>query len=209
MRHILATGLLSLAIAGCGPVNRGVESVNQPVVSRADYVFDVNADGLASPDSAEGRQLDAWFAALRLGYGDSIALDDPAPYGHEGARATIAAILADHGMLLGNAAPVMPGSPVAGSIRVVVSRSRAEVQGCPNWSRPSQPEFAASTMSNYGCAVNANLAAMVANPEDLVRGQEAFGSDARSVTKAIQSYRQKAPTGAEGLKSESTTKGSK
>ena len=59
-------------------------------------------------------------------------------------------------------------------------------------------------MSNYGCAVNSNLAQMVANPDDLVRGQEARGSDSRAVTKAIKSYRDKSPTGNGELKSEST-----
>ncbi|ARS27822.1 CpaD family pilus assembly protein [Sphingomonas sp. KC8] len=210
MRRFLATGLLAstLALAACGPVNRGLESVNQPVVSRSDYVIDVNAAGLYSPASPEGKRLDAWFDALNLRYGDRIAIDDPSPYGHEEARSTIAAIVADHGLLLSPAQPVTPGSPTDGSLRVVVSRTTAEVPDCPNWSRPSQPEFAGSTMSNYGCGVNSNLAAMIANPEDLVRGQEASGSDARSVTKAIKSYRDTAPSGAGGsLKSESTAKG--
>ena len=30
-------------------------------------------------------------------------------------------------------------------------------------------------MSNFGCAVNGNLAAMVANPSDLVHGREGSG----------------------------------
>ena len=209
MRRFLATGLIAstLALAACGPVNRGVESVNQPVVSRSDYVIDVNASALTSPASAEGRRLDAWFDALNLGYGDRIAIDDPAPYGHEDARDTIAAIVANHGLLLSDARPVLPGSPVDGSLRIIVSRTSATVPDCPNWSRPSQPEFAASTMSNYGCAVNSNLAAMIANPEDLVRGQETRGSDARSVTKAIKSYRDTAPTGAGGAMKTESTKG--
>ena len=60
MRRTLATGLLAstLALAACGPINRGVESVNQPVVSRADYVLDVNAAGLTSASSPEAKRLD-------------------------------------------------------------------------------------------------------------------------------------------------------
>ncbi|WP_380872183.1 hypothetical protein ACFB49_31320 [Sphingomonas sp. DBB INV C78] len=206
MSRTLAAGILAstFALAACGPVNRGVESVNQPVISRADYVLDVNAAALAAPGSSEAKRLDAWFAALNLGYGDRVSIDDPLPYGHEEARATIGAVLADHGLLLSDATPVTPGAQADGGMRVVVSRSTAGVPGCPNWDRPSQPEFDASAMSNFGCAVNTNLVQMVANPEDLVRGQEARGSDARTVTKAIKTYRDTAPTGAQALKTDST-----
>jgi pilus assembly protein CpaD len=63
-------------------------------------------------------------------------------------------------------------------------------------------------MSNYGCAVNANLAAMVANPEDLVHGREGSGvGDARTATKAVETYRNATPTGTQGLKDISTKKG--
>jgi pilus assembly protein CpaD len=62
-------------------------------------------------------------------------------------------------------------------------------------------------MSNYGCAVNANLAAMVANPEDLVHGREAAGlTDAVTGVKAVEFYRNTAPTGTKGLQDVSTTK---
>ena len=52
-------------------------------------------------------------------------------------------------------------------------------------------------MSNFGCAVNGNLAAMVANPQDLVHGREGSGvGDNRTAVKAIDTYRKAAPTGA-------------
>ena len=90
-------------------------------------------------------------------------------------------------------------------VRVVVSRMKASVPGCPDFSRVSEPEFESNTSSNYGCAVNSNLAAMVANPADLVRGQPgADATDPATSAKAIDVYRKAAPTGAGGLKSEST-----
>lgn len=204
MRRITTSALLlaTLALAGCGgPVNRGLESVNQPVVSRTDYVFDVAADRLG-PTSPEAERLAAWFDALALGYGDKVSIDDPSHF-DQTTRDIVAAILARRGLLLSDAAPVTAGAIAPGSARIVVSRSNAAVPDCPNWDRPSQPEFASSGMSNYGCATNSNLAAMVANPEDLVRGQAANGSDARTVAKAIKQYRDTAPTGSQGLKAES------
>ena len=204
---LIATALapaLLLGACSSGTQNRGLESVHQPVVSRTDYVFDVNADagGLAP---GEAKRLAGWMSSLRLGYGDRVALDDPNP-NRTAARDDVAAQIAPYGLLLSDDAPVS-GAPVApGMVRVVVSRMKATVPGCPDYSRVSQPEFESNTSSNQGCAVNANLAAMVANPADLVLGQPgADTTDPRTSSKAIDSYRKAAPTGAGGnLKSEST-----
>ena len=55
-------------------------------------------------------------------------------------------------------------------------------------------------MSNYGCAVNSNLAAMIANPEDLLHGREGGSvTDVRAAAKAVELYRSKTPTGSGGL----------
>ena len=190
---------MSLALGACGPVNRGLESVNQPVVQRTDYVFDINAATLGPVDE---QNLAAWFNALRLGYGDSVSIDDRTGYG--AARAAIATIVARYGLLLTDTAPVTQGSDGFGGVRVVVSRSTAHVPGCPNWDRPSTPELAGSTMSNFGCAINSNLAAMVANPADLVQGQSGPGTDPMTINRAIKTYRDAQPTGTGGLKEEKT-----
>lgn len=200
---------LIAALGGCTPVNRGLESVHQPIVSSNDYAFDVavGGSGLAAGETA---RLAGWFDSLRLGYGDSVAIDDPAPYGHPASRDAIAAVAARYGLLVGADAPVTVGAVAPGAVRVIVSRASARVDHCPDWDRPAEPVFDASTSSNYGCAVNANLAAMVANPEDLVRGQIGSGTgDAATSAKAIASYRTAEPTGKAGVKEEATAEGGK
>jgi pilus assembly protein CpaD len=193
---LLATAAL---LAACGPVNRGVESVNQPVVSRSDYVFDLPS-GFSDADQ---HRLVAWFDSIHLSYGDRVSLDDAS---HDPSnRAALAQILKRYGMLLDdNVAPVTAGSGSILGVRIVVSRNSASVPHCPNWDRLSQPEFAASAMSNFGCATNSNLAAMIANPEDLVHGREGSGTDAETSAKGIKSYRDADPTGKGGLKSDKT-----
>src|SRR3546814_3798029 len=64
----LALALPALLVAGCGgTVNRGLESVHQPVVSRADYAFDLStANGHLAP--GEAQRLDGWLASLNVGY---------------------------------------------------------------------------------------------------------------------------------------------
>lgn len=209
MRRTFALLAIVPALSGClataqdkqpNPA-RGLAAVNQPVVSRTDYMLDVAAPSGSLPSSEEAR-LDAWFRSLQLGYGDSIYLDGPYA---EGARAEVARIAGRYGMLLADGAPVTSGEVQPGSVRVVVSRTRASVPGCPNWSVPSQPNFENATMSNHGCGVNSNLAAMVANPEDLVHGRDGGGiGDSDTAAKAIDTYRKKAPTGAGPLQAVSS-----
>jgi len=207
MRRSIALLALAAALAGCktpDPASRGVASVNVPVVSRADYALDLAAPGGSLPSSEAGR-LDGWFRSLQLGYGDSIYVDGPDAYA---AKADVARVAGQYGMLVSNGAPVTAGAIQPGTVRVVVSRASASVPGCPNWSVPSQPNLQNASMSNFGCAVNSNLAAMVADPVDLVHGREGSGvGDTQTASKAVETYRSAVPTGKAGLTDINTKKG--
>lgn len=199
MRRILIAALAASTalLGGCGTLNRGVESIKQPVVTRTDYTFDaqVTRDGLAP---GEADRVAGWLGALKLRYGDRIAVDDPNPYGGA-ARTQVAGIVNRYGLFIDDRAPVTAGQIAPGTVRVVVSRASASVPGCPDFSRNGNAEFEGSATSNFGCATNANLAAMVANPLDLVRGQEASDTtDVQTVGRAVGAYRRAAPTGAGG-----------
>ena len=208
MRNQIALLALAAALSACGPNSEtnplnGVSAVNVPVVSRADYAFDAAApDG--SLASGEAARLDAWFRSLQLGYGDAIYVDGSS----DAARDDVARVAGQYGLLISPGAPITQGEIPGGSVRIVVSRTQASVPNCPNWSVPSQPNFGNASMSNMGCGVNSNLAAMIANPQDLVSGREGSGvGDSLTATKAVQSYRKAVPTGTEGLKDISTKKG--
>ena len=210
MRSKLVLIAIGSALTGCtaglGDIpDRGVAAVNVPVVTTANFVFDAAAPGGALAPG-EGERLNAWFSTLGLGYGDSIFVDGGNSYA---ARNQVAAIAGNYGMMVQAGAPITAGAIAPGSVRVVVARRRAEVPGCPNWSVPSQPNFANRSMSNYGCGVNADLAAQIANPEDLLHGREGGAiADAMTGAKAVLMYRQAAPTGTNGLKDISTKKDS-
>ena len=110
--------------------------------------------------------------------------------GAYGVRRDVSQVLSRFGMLVSNNAPVVATPIPDGSVRVVVSRTRASMPTCPNWSVRAQPNYANRTMSNHGCAVNGNLAAMVADPNDLVYGRASLpGSDGFEGAKAIALYR--------------------
>src|SRR3546814_17162487 len=86
-------------------------------------------------------------------------------------RAAVAEVVGRYGLLLDQTAPITRGSVAAGSIRVIVTRSEARVDNCPDWDRISQPELDAFTMSNFGCATPYNMAEMIPCPNDLVVGR--------------------------------------
>lgn len=194
----LILGLGSLA--GCTspgvPINRGLESVHQPVVQRTNYTMDLVSNGTGLAPS-EQRRLSGWFEALDLRYGDKISIDDPTASSAN--RSSVEAVVSRFGMLLTGDAPATPGYVNAGTVRVVVSRTSATVRGCPDWGTKSDTNMHNATASGFGCAVNGNMAAMVANPEDLIKGTASTGATTvMSSNKAIEGYREAKPTGGGG-----------
>ena len=174
--------------------NWSLYSYNQPVVQRTDFVLELANPGPGLP-IAERARLRAWFTSLGLGYGDRVAVESVSS--DEPVRADVARVAAEYGLLLSETAPIVPGTPEPGAIRVIVSRSVAHVPGCPFYDNHQGPS---ATSSNYGCAVNTNFAAMVADPNDLVLGQAgSVTGDPATAAKAIKTYRDAKPTGAAGL----------
>lgn len=210
-RTAVATAIalsLGLALGGCGGGlggNRSLNSIHQPIVERTNYTLDVTAGpgGLSLP---EQRRLAGWFEAMDLRYGDRISIDDPLDSATT--RAAVEAVAGRYGMLVGEEAPATAGYVNAGTVRVIVTRSTASVPGCPDWSRNSDMNLGNATSTNFGCATNSNIAAMVADPEHLLKGADGGGRTVvMSSTKAIDSYREAKPTGEGGLKQSSTKDG--
>jgi pilus assembly protein CpaD len=190
---ILMAALMSCALAGCGSLgsNTSLYSVHQPVVERTNYVIDVNTGYDNGMDAGEQRRVTEWFDALNLGYGDRIAID----YGNAGSNASFrqaVANMADNfGLLIVETPPVTAGEVPNGAARIIVTRSKASVPSCPDHSKTSGANFNASVSPNYGCAINSSLAAMIANPEDLVRGQTTGPNDGNGGDAAINKARKK------------------
>jgi len=190
----------ALALSGCGGMagNRSLESVHQPVVEKTNYVFDV-ATGPSGLSLPEQRRLTAWFDAMNLKYGDRLYIDDPLASGPT--RDAIAAVAGKYGILLSEGAPVTQGYVNAGTARVVVVRATATVPGCPDWRDNSDANFANATSHGFGCAVNSNLAAMVADPQHLIKGATGSGETVlMTSTKAIDAFREKSAKAGETTK---------
>jgi len=207
MKHTvlsLAALTLGLSLAGCAgvPTNTSMYSQHEPVVERVNYTLDL-ATGNGDLPYSEQERLAGWFEDLKLRYGDTISLEDPMQ--SPATRAAVDAVAAHFGMGLADGASVSVGYVQAGTARVVLTRSKAVVHGCPDWKAHSDANPNNALSPNYGCAVNSNLAAMVANPEHLLKGDGSVSDTTiMSSNKAISSYRTRVPTGANDLKATDT-----
>lgn len=206
LRLITGTTVLSLGLmlAGCGgvPTNRSMNSVHQPVVEKVNYSLDVGTDGSGLVYGEQSR-LAGWFEAMGIKYGDRVFVDDPGA--NPSTRSAVEAVASRYGILLSEGAPATDSYVPQGKARVVLVRSKATVSGCPNWSSNSDFNPNNGLSGNYGCATNSNIAAMVANPEDLLHGAtNDTGVSARSA-KAIEAYRAAEPSGKGGTQLPATS----
>ena len=79
---------------------------------------------------------------------------------------------------------------------VVVSyiRTWAVTQECGNWDEDLAVTFSNSGYANFGCSVQSNVAAMVANPNDLVMPRTETPSDPMRRSTVMDKYREGVPT---------------
>ena len=61
---------------------------------------------------------------------------------------------------------------------------------CPDWSQSQTQNYKNDLHSNFGCAVNSNLAAQIENPRDLVHGHGKRTPDTETTTSVIEQYRE-------------------
>jgi pilus assembly protein CpaD len=198
---------LGLGLAGCGgmPSNTSLYSTKQPVVERTNFTLDVNTSPSGLPIS-EQQRLNGWFETMDLRYGDRIAIENP------GQNPAVASAIRDlagrYGLMISDVAPATAGMLQPGQARVVITRSNASVPGCPDWSANSDMNYNNGTSPNFGCGVNSNLAAMVADPQDLLEGKKGSGETVLATSnKAIATLRDAEPTGKGGLMDASATSG--
>jgi pilus assembly protein CpaD len=212
-KSLAALLLLGASLGACASGPRGaltaannpsVYSVHQPVVQRTDYVLDLDASG-DTLSAAERSRLVAWFDAIELRYGDQLFVEEPRDYPSPGARGDVGSAVGEFGMFLREGAPITSGPVAPGTVRVIASRATASVPGCPDWSE-NQLNSSVNTSANFGCALNSNLAAMIADPNDLVRGRGGnVNGSASTASRAVRVYRERQPSGTQGLGSTTTT----
>jgi pilus assembly protein CpaD len=94
----------------------------------------------------------------------------------------------------GETVPAVPSTGPAAwqlnrRVEVVLERYLVTLPACPDWSRESGTDFDNLPMSNFGCATQANLGLMIAEPKDLVRGRALGPADGTQQAEGIVRYR--------------------
>jgi pilus assembly protein CpaD len=82
-----------------------------------------------------------------------------------------------------------PYQPKEAKIAFVDGHYAAIPPSCPDWSMPEANNFTNEPSSNFGCATEANLATMIANPADLVRGGRISTGDGDLAALRVRQYR--------------------
>ena len=184
---------LGLAASGCAPQTSQWSMVEAPRENKLTLVrlahqvqFRPNEDRL-SP--AEAARLGAFIRDQNVGYGDQILL-----IGGNGALAqrrqeAVATAFARGGMRVIRDVEIEGLSTAPNELRVVVSRHVVTPPTCPNWSKRPDDDFGNTQSSHIGCATQTNLGLMIANPSDLVAGQEIGPADGELSAFRIESYR--------------------
>jgi pilus assembly protein CpaD len=152
----------------------------------------VHADGLSQ---AQIDALRALVVRWRDGGGQPIQIS--APQTTTGGGAAYRDVQAIRGRLIEAGVPAAaiqqdvydPGGDPKAPLKVGFTRYQADVPACgKSWQDLTATE-SNTVQSNFGCAVTANLAAMIADPADIAGPRETGSPDAGRRVVMIQAYR--------------------
>ena len=155
-----------------------------PVAAEQDGAVDLSQDSLAN--------LESFTTTNEVGYGDLILFDQGADVPAERIEALTNWFL-KQGVSVGENNGVFGAMPADGSVMVYVERYTVTSPDCQRWSEASASNPNNAPGQPFGCASQGNLAAMVADPRDLVTGKR-DGANPDTARKAVKAYRIK-PTG--------------
>jgi len=212
----LAALLLMLAgVTACSPQTLSATQTEVPKQIKLTYSvisWPVQFEpGTATLSAGQEQALSNFLSTVKTGDGDEVTFEaGPAAYGTNAAlvaerQASVDLVLRSLLMpasvvetrsLLGasgaenEARGGVAGSEVPGADVVVVNVGRYIVSGpsCPDWTKPQADDFSNTPPSNFGCATLTNLARMVANPADLVRGSTEGPADGDYAAQGVAAY---------------------
>lgn len=149
------------------------------------FVFDTATESLIVPSSDLGlTELDLLLARNNARYGDRLVVDTDA--------ATLEALRQRYALTGIRVIPAPGGGGNASAIRATFVRLLVTPPACGDWSDGTKVEGDNRPAANWGCASAANLAHMIADPNDLVAGRAPMTAyNAQADTVAIRAYRAK------------------
>ena len=182
-----------LWLAGCATPQPPTEAeLNTEMPNRVRVTFEKRslavhfAPGSEAPDAAQISAMNVLLATGDLGRGDTVRIDYPDGPLAKARAAMLSAALAREGLVPTiNLAPAVP----ADQLRLELDHAVASVPNCPNWSDAPGNPMTNALHSDFGCTTALNLAAMVADPHDLIAGRPMGPAVGDRALAAIHVYR--------------------
>jgi pilus assembly protein CpaD len=185
-----AASLLALASCGPPPLPAQYSKAEAPAALTLDAVSaDIAvrfAPGSARLSPGAVARLDHLALSGRITASDNVIV--AAAGGPELAGRRFAAV--EHALLAYGIVPQQGALAVVPADHAIlhVGRTLVTLPPCPNWSKPSGPDFTNSLASNFGCATASNLGLMVASPGDLAAGRRLGPANGVAAADAMQAY---------------------
>ena len=190
----LIAGLVTLAACAERSDNWSpTESPKKNRISWAEFHHPVKfAEASAALSQREIDTLTRFLARVGQGEGVTVTLATGAPEKSTVAKqreTNLSRYLRNGGVLIPSV-QVQRSAPISANIvRVTVGRHIVKPPTCGDWSKPAVGDTNNRQSSNYGCATETNLGAMIANPSVLVRGEDIGPGDGEAVSRGVKQYR--------------------
>lgn len=177
-------GLSLLGLAACQHTDVAapspLEATMRNTVQMVRLPFEIKAedDGTDTPSAQTLASLNMFLATTEAGYGDVLMLDSESASPDR--ISAIQAFIKARGLTYGGTAK-LGSKPAEGSVMLYLERYVVTTPNCGEWAAETSNNERNNPSSFYGCSTAANLGLMVANPRDLVAGQNGGNSTSTAV----------------------------
>jgi pilus assembly protein CpaD len=190
----LPAALAALALSGCKNSGAEMDDVYAPIATYERFPIEVKK-GAVTMEIPAGRNLSpanqdklTRFAQMaHSNRASSVIVSRPAGSAHGFDVANQAEAILIKGGVPSDA--IISDSHGGGSVVVSYTRSYAVTQACGDWSEDLAVTGDNQPYENFGCATQHNIAAMVANPEDLLLPETMTPSDVARRNRVFEDYR--------------------
>ncbi len=187
-------------LSACAATNNGFrDNAGSEPIHKASVAFEERSHPISFVNGKlnvnEAASLQAFAAASGLTYADRLTLRISEPNMAADYRQAVNTVLGRFGLSVGNVESSPGISPKAAML--TVSRATVTLPECGVHKGPNSFNFNNENMANYGCATRSNLAAMAANPADLINGNTLDGQSADVTAKPIDNFGKRKASGFE------------
>lgn len=188
----------ALLLSACYPeqgLETGVSNLKRNEVHLIRYTHDVNmGTGTEMLPGAEAARLDAFLSLVGVRYGDRIIIDPGAGNGGLARSGLLRRHLLDSGLRAESRSGLYGAPPEAGHARILIERWAVETPQCHS-DRASGANWANAPSPTFGCASQAMLGLMVADPSHLTNPADLAPVYSEAATAALARYREALSSG--------------